>query len=85
VIFFTIVSNINVPVIDKNVKPWLFTSYLVGWKGFFYIGTDGDGQPIKGSIENWAAIRNSLYILMAHIAIFLGIAIYSFRKKDILS
>ena len=85
VIFFTIVSNINVPVIDKNVKPWLFTSYLVGWKGFFYIGTDGDGQPIKGSIENWAAIRNSLYILMAHIVIFLGIAIYSFRKKDILS
>jgi len=85
VIFFTIVSNINVPVIDKNVKPWLFTSYLVGWKGFFYIGTDIDGQPIKGSIENWAAIRNSLYILMAHISIFLGIAIYSFRKKDILS
>jgi len=85
VIFFTIVSNINVPIIDKNVKPWLFTSYLVGWKGFFYIGTDGDGQPIKGSIENWAAIRNSLCILMAHIAIFLGIAIYSFRKKDILS
>lgn len=85
VIFFTIVSNINVPIIDKNVKPWLFTSYLVGWKGFFYIGTDVDGQPIKGSIENWAAIRNSLYILMAHIVIFLGIAIYSFRKKDILS
>ena len=85
VIFFTIVSNINVPIIDKNVKPWLFTSYLVGWKGFFYIGTDVDGQPIKGSIENWAAIRNSLYILMEHIAIFLGIAIYSFRKKDILS
>ncbi len=85
VIFFTIVSNINVPIIDKNVKPWLFTSYLVGWKGFFYIGTDVDGQPIKGSIENWAAIRNSLYILMSHIAIFLGIAIYSFRKKDILS
>jgi ABC-2 type transport system permease protein len=85
VIFFTIVSNINVPIIDKNVKPWLFTSYLVGWKGFFYIGTDGDGQPIKGSIENWAAIRNSLYILMAHIVLFLGVAIYSFRKKDILS
>ena len=35
VIVFTVVSNINVPIIDKNVKPWLFTSYLVGWKGFF--------------------------------------------------
>ncbi|MEI8053824.1 MAG: ABC transporter permease [Bacteroidota bacterium] len=85
VLFFTIVSNINVPIIDKNIKPWLFTSYLVGWKGFFYIGVDADGQPIKGSIENWLAIRNSLYILIGHIGLFLGIAIYSFRKKDILS
>lgn len=85
VLFFTIVSNINVPIIDKNIKPWLFTSYLVGWKGFFYIGVNAEGQPIKGSLENWQAIRNSLYILLAHIAVFLGIAIYSFRKKDILS
>jgi len=85
VLFFTIVSNINVPIIDKNVKPWLFTSYLVGWKGFFYIGLDDQGQPIKGSIENWPAIRSSLYILIAHIGVFLSIAIYSFRKKDILS
>ncbi len=85
VIFFTIVSNLNVPIIDKNVKPFLFTSYLVGWKGFFYIGISDDGQPIKGSIENWGAIRNSLSILLAHIALFLGIAIVSFRKKDILS
>jgi ABC-2 type transport system permease protein len=85
VIFFTIVSNLNVPIIDKNVKPYLFTSYLVGWKGFFYIGINDDGQPIKGSIENWGAIRKSLGILLAHIAIFLGIAIAAFRKKDILS
>jgi len=85
VLFFTIVSNINVPIIDKNVKPWLFTSYLVGWKGFFYIGLDDQGQPVKGSIENWPAIRSSLYILIAHIGVFLSIAIYSFRKKDILS
>lgn len=85
VLFFTIVSNINVPIIDKNIKPWLFTSYMVGWKGFFYIGVDANGQPIKGSLENWLAIRNSLYILIAHIGLFLGVAIYSFRKKDILS
>ena len=32
VIVCTVISNINVPIIDKNVKPWLFTSYLVGWK-----------------------------------------------------
>lgn len=85
VIICTIISNINVPIIDKNVKPWLFTSYLVGWKGFFYIAADEDNVPIKGSIENWPSIRNSLYILLAHIGIFLGAAIWVFRKKDILT
>ncbi len=85
VIVCTVVSNINVPIIDRNVKPWLFTSYLVGWKGFFYIGTNNDGEPIKGTIENWPAIRNSLGILLLHILVLLGVSIYSFRKKDILS
>lgn len=85
VIVCTIISNINVPIIDKNVKPWLFTSYLVGWKGFFYIGTTEDGQPIKGTIENWPAIRNSLFILIAHIGVLLGAALFIFKRKDILS
>ncbi|RYY46098.1 MAG: hypothetical protein EOO06_15240 [Chitinophagaceae bacterium] len=85
VIVCTVVSNINVPIIDKNVKPWLFTSYLVGWKGFFYINSTEDGVPIKGSLENWPAIRNSLLILFAHIIVLLGITIAVFRKKDILS
>ncbi len=39
VIVCTVISSINVPIIDRNVRPWLFTSYMVGWKGFFYIGT----------------------------------------------
>jgi ABC-2 type transport system permease protein len=85
VIVCTVISNINVPVIEKNVKPWLFTSYLVGWKGFFYIGTTGDGQPIRGSLENWPAIRNSLYILLAHIFLLLGASVVIFNRKDILS
>ena len=85
VIVCTVVSNINVPIIEKNVKPWLFTSYLVGWKGFFYIGTTDEGQPIRGSLENWPAIRNSLYILLLHIFILLGASIFIFKRKDILS
>jgi len=85
VIVCTVVSNINVPIIDKNVKPWLFTSYLVGWKGFFYIGTTTDGEPIKGSLENWPAIRNSLYILLAHIFALVGASVIIFKRKDILS
>jgi ABC-2 type transport system permease protein len=85
VIVCTVISNINVPIIDRNVRPFLFTSYLVGWKGFFYIAVDGDNNTIKGSIENWAAIRNSLYILLAHIGLFFGAALYAFRRKDILT
>jgi ABC-2 type transport system permease protein len=85
VLVCTIISNINVPIIDKNVRPFLFTSYLVGWKGFFYIATTDEGIPIKGSVENWPAIRNSLSILLLHIGVLLGASVFIFRKKDILS
>ncbi len=85
VIVCTIISNINVPIIDRNVKPFLFTSYLVGWKGFFYIGTNPDGSTIKGSMENWPAIRNSLLILLAHIGVIVAASIVVFKRKDILS
>ena len=85
VLVCTIVSNINVPIIDKNVKPYLFTSYLVGWKGFFYIGSTEEGQPIKGSLENWPAIRNSLLILIGHIVVLVSASVIVFKRKDILS
>ena len=85
VLVCTIISNINVPIIDKNVRPFLFTSYVVGWKGFFYIATTEDGIPIKGSVENWPAIRNSLYILLLHIGVLVGASVFIFKKKDILS
>lgn len=85
VLVCTIISNINVPVIEKNLKPYLFTSYLVGWKGFFYIGTTDDGETIKGTIENWPAIRRSLFILLAHIFILVAASVIVFKRKDILS
>lgn len=85
VIVCTVISNINVPIIDKYAKPYLFTSYLVGWKGFFYINATSDGETIKGSMENWPAVRSSLYKLIAYIFVFLSAAIIAFRKKDILS
>jgi ABC-2 type transport system permease protein len=85
VLVCTIISNINVPIIDKNVKPYLFTSYLVGWKGFFYINTTEDGETIKGSIENWPAIRKSLFILLGHIVVLVSASVIVFKRKDILS
>ena len=85
VIVCTIISNINVPIIDRSVRPFLFTSYLVGWKGFFYIGTNAQGVPIKGTVENWQAIRKSLLILVAHIIVLVTASVVIFNKKDILS
>jgi ABC-2 type transport system permease protein len=85
VIVCTIISNMNVPIVDKTIKPFLFTSYLVGWKGFFYLAVDEENIPIKGSLENWPAIRNSLFVLFAHIGLFFGAALYFFRRKDIMS
>ena len=85
VIVCTIISNISVPIIDRNVKPFLFTSYLVGWKGFFYIATNAEGVPIKGSLENWPAIRKSLFILIGHIVVIVWASIAVFNRKDILS
>ncbi|MEO7767760.1 MAG: hypothetical protein ABIS01_10050, partial [Ferruginibacter sp.] len=60
-------------------------SYLVGWKGFFYIATNPEGIPIKGSIENWPAIRKSLLILLLHIGGLVAASVIVFKKKDILS
>lgn len=85
VLVFTIVSNMNVPLIDKHVKPYLFTSYLVGWKGFFYIATTADGIPIRGSIENMYSIVKSIIILVGHIVGLFMLSSYLFNKKDILS
>ena len=85
VIVCTVITNINLPAVETYVKPWIFTTYLVGWKGFFYIGTGPDGLPVRGSIENPQAILRSFVILLAHIFVFLSAAIFIFRKKDILN
>ena len=85
VIVFTILSEMNIPIYDATVKPYLFTSHMVAWKGFFYVKADNDGTTITGSIENLPAIMRSLGILLIYIAGFLGSALWVFKKKDILS
>jgi ABC-2 type transport system permease protein len=85
VIVFTILSEMNIPLYDRTIKPYLFTTHMVAWKGFFYVRTDADGVTIKGSIENLPAILKSLSVLLIYIVLFVGSAIWIFRKKDILS
>ena len=85
VVVLTILSEMKIPLYDNTVKPYLFTSHMLAWKGFFYSKVDGQGQAIRGSIENLPAILRSLGILFSYIILFVSAAIISFRKKDILS
>jgi ABC-2 type transport system permease protein len=85
VIVLTILSEMRIPIYDNTVKPWLFTSHMLAWKGFFYSRSDGQGAAIPGSIENLPAILRSLGVLLAYIAAFVTTAIWTFAKKDILS
>lgn len=85
VIVFTILSEMNIPFYDNTVKPWLFTTHMVAWKGFFYVKATDDGVTIPGTIANLPAILKSLAILLVYIAGFVIAAIMVFRKKDILS
>jgi ABC-2 type transport system permease protein len=85
VLILTILSQLNIPLYDNTVKPWLFTTHMVGWKGFFYVQSTPEGETIKGSIENLPGIMRSLGILGAYILLFLGSTLVLFGRKDILS
>jgi len=90
VIVCTIIQQLTVPLFENNVTPWLFTTHMLGWKGFFYpetyqMAADNGGAVIRGSIENISAIYKSIAILGGYIILFLGIAVWQFRKKDIMT
>ena len=85
IIVCTLVSEMEIPIYQKYIKPYLFTTYMLGWKGFFYIGTDADNQPIEGSVENFPAILKSIAALVGYIVVLVSASVYIFRKKDILS
>jgi ABC-2 type transport system permease protein len=84
IIVFTILTSMQIPFYDDTVKPWLFTTHMLGWKGFFYVQGE-EGVTIEGSVENLPGILKSGLILIGYTTLFLAIAVFYFRKKDILS
>jgi ABC-2 type transport system permease protein len=84
VIVFTILNTLNLPIFNL-VKPYLFTSHMLGWKGFFDVKVNADNEQIIGSIENLPAVMKSAAILLFHIIGFWLASIFVFRKKDIMS
>jgi len=84
IIVFTILTQMQIPFYDETIKPYLFTTHMLGWKGFFYVKAI-DGVTVKGSIENVSSILKSAAILIGYTAAFLGIAFWYFNRKNILS
>ena len=72
VIVITILSNLELPLFDK-LKPYLFTTHMIGWKGFF-------DDPIP-----YRAIGFSSLVLVMYTVVFLVTTILYFNKKDIKS
>ncbi|HEY4156331.1 MAG TPA: hypothetical protein VGM24_12910, partial [Puia sp.] len=85
VIVFTLLSEMQIPLYDRTIKPFLFTSHMLAWKGFFYTKVDETGSSLPGTIENFHAILKSFWVLIAYITGFVGSAIFIFNRKDILS
>lgn len=72
IILFTIIGTLDVPMFD-HIRPYLFTTHMAAWRSFFE-----DPLPVE-------QITQSVVVLLVHIFSLLGIAIYKFNKKDILS
>ena len=84
IIFFTILSTLNIPIFNK-VKPFLFTTHMIGWKEFFDIKVNDANESIKGSIQNPQKIITSAIVLFLHIIGFVTASVLVFRKKNVLS
>ena len=84
IIFFTILSTLNIPVFNK-IKPFLFTTHMIGWKEFFDIKVNDANEAIVGSIQNPQRIINSALVLVLHIIGFVTASVWVFKKKDVLS
>jgi ABC-2 type transport system permease protein len=84
IIVFTILTQMQIPFYDETVKPYLFTTHMLGWKGFFYV-KGAEGVTEKKSVENITAVLKSAAVLIGYTLAFLSVAVWYFRKKNILS
>ncbi|MBL0342353.1 MAG: ABC transporter permease subunit [Bacteroidetes bacterium] len=72
IISFIVISAIDLSLF-RVVKPFLFTNYMGSWKLFFEAPVD------------YGKIMLAIAVLAGHTLAFLGISIYHFKRKDILT
>ena len=84
IVVFTILSTLDIPVFNA-IKPYLFTTHMIGWKGFFDVKVNSDKEAIVGSVQNMDKVLKAAGVLVLHIVGLLIASVFVFRKKDILS
>jgi ABC-2 type transport system permease protein len=67
------------------VKPYLFVTHMNVWKEFFDMKSDPNNVGIPGTLQNPQRIIESATVLLAHIVGLVGLSVYIFKKKDVLS
>jgi ABC-2 type transport system permease protein len=72
IIIFIILSAFDVQIL-RDIRPYLFTNYILQWREFFY-------EPL-----NLEKVLRAILILSGHILIFFTATTIIFKKKDILS
>jgi len=72
IIVFVILSAINVDLL-QSIRSFLFTNYISSWQLFFDDPLDVD------------EITKSIGVLIFHVVLFFGTALFIFKKKDILT
>jgi ABC-2 type transport system permease protein len=72
IIIFIILSAFDVQIL-RDIRPYLFTNYILQWREFFY-------EPL-----NLEKVIKAILILSGHILIFFIATTIIFKKKDILS
>jgi ABC-2 type transport system permease protein len=70
IILFTIIGTLDVPLFDA-IKPFLFTTHMIIWRNLF-------DNPV-----DTLQVFTSLAILVFHIILFYGVALFHFNRKDI--
>lgn len=84
IVTFTILSTLDIPVFNA-IKPFLFTTHMIGWKGFFDVKVNENNEAILGSVQNLAKVLQAVGVLIIHIVGLLIASIFVFNKKDVLS
>jgi ABC-2 type transport system permease protein len=84
IVFFTVISTLNIPLYN-TIKPYLFITHMNNWKEFFDLKVNDANEAIAGTIQNPQRIITSAIVLVIHIVLFVGAAMFVFKRKDILS